>query len=72
LSNQLQIEEKGANDLQNYRLFNSLGQIILEWKSSQKLQTLDIGTFNLCTGIYIIQAQNANGNQSSKKFIYTK
>jgi adenylate cyclase class IV len=72
LANQLQIEEKGANDLQNYRLFNSLGQILLEWKSILKLQTIDIGTLNLSTGIYIIQAQNAKGNQSSKKFIYTK
>jgi hypothetical protein len=72
LANQLQIEEKGANDLQNYRLFDSLGQILLEWKSSLKLQTIDIGTLNLSTGIYIIQAQKASGIQSNKKFIYTK
>jgi hypothetical protein len=72
LANQLQIQEKGANDLQNYRLFNSLGQILLEWKSSLKQQTIDIGTLNLSTGIYIIQAQKASGIQSNKKFIYTK
>ncbi len=72
MSEQLQLEVVGKTDFLNYRIFNSLGQLVHQWNSSNKHQTLDVSSFLSTSGIYILQAQCANGSQSSKKFIYTK
>jgi adenylate cyclase class IV len=72
ISNQLQIEVVGKGEYQNYRILNSLGQLVHQWQSNNKVQSLELEHKLQTNGIYILQAQSANGNQSSKKFIYTK
>jgi hypothetical protein len=72
ISNQLQIELVGKGEYQNYRILNSLGQLVHQWQSNNKVQSLELEHKLQTSGIYILQAQSANGNQSSKKFIYTK
>ena len=68
----LQIEFDNAEENVNYRIFNSLGQLIHYWNSSSKQQNQDASNILQSSGIYILQAQTKRGNQSSKKFIYTK
>jgi hypothetical protein len=72
ISNQLQIEVVGKGEYQNYRILNSLGQLVHQWQSNNKVQSLELEHKLQTSAIYILQAQSANGNQTSKKFIYTK
>jgi hypothetical protein len=72
IANQLQIEVVGKEEYQNYRILNSLGQLVHQWQSNNKIQILELEHKLQTSGIYILQAQSANGNQTSKKFVYTK
>jgi hypothetical protein len=72
ISNQLQIEVVGKVEYQNYRILNSLGQLVHQWQSNNKVQSLELEHKLEASGMYILQAQSANGNQNSMKFIYTK
>jgi hypothetical protein len=72
IANQLQIEVVGKVEYQNYRILNSLGQLVHQWQSNNKIQILELEQKLQTSGMYIIQAQSASGNQTSKKFIYTK
>jgi hypothetical protein len=72
IANQLQIEVVGKVEYQNYRILNSLGQLLHQWQSNNKIQILELEQKLQTSGMYIIQAQSASGNQTSKKFIYTK
>ena len=72
IANQLQIEVVDNGEYLNYRILNSLGQLIHQWQSNNKIQSIELGLKLQSSGLYILQAQNANGNKSSKKFIYSK
>jgi hypothetical protein len=72
VSSRLQIEVGGNTDYLDYKIFNNLGQLIHRWKSNSRQQTIDASNILLSNGIYILQAQNTDGTQSSKKFIYSR
>ena len=72
LSDRLQIEIVGETDFLNYRIINSLGQLVYQWSSNNKVQNITLENIIHAPGLYILQAQNSDGIQSIKKFIYTK
>lgn len=72
IANQLQIEVVSKTDFLNYRILNSLGQMLYQWQSNNKVQNLMLENTIPTPGLYIIQAQNSEGIQTSKKFIYTR
>jgi hypothetical protein len=70
--NQLQIEVSGKTEYFNYKILNNLGQLVYLWHSNDKVQNIALENIIHIPGLYILQAQNSSGNQSSRKFIYTK
>jgi hypothetical protein len=72
IANQLQIEVSGKTEYFNYRILNNLGQLVYLWHSNDKVQNIALENIIHIPGLYILQAQNSSGNQSSRKFIYTK
>lgn len=72
VENLLQIEVIGQTEYLNYRILNTVGQLLHQWQSNNKVQSIQIEQKLGASRMYIIQAQDANGNQISKKFIYIK
>jgi hypothetical protein len=72
VSEQLQVEIVGKTEFFNYRIFNSLGQLVHQWNNSSKQQNLDASNILQNSGIYILQAQTTQGTHFTKKFVYTK
>ncbi len=52
ISNQLQIEVVGKVEYQNYRILNTLGQLVHQWQSNNKVQSIQIEQKLQTSGIY--------------------
>jgi hypothetical protein len=75
LDQTLQVNYTGKSSLQSIRVLNNLGQILTQWQSAttnSQQQTINLSNLNIQNGLYILQAQSANGKFSNRKFIYTK
>jgi hypothetical protein len=69
---QLYIEIKNINAPSHFRILNSLGQLVYEWRSADVLQNIDLSKLNLNSGLYILQQNDKNGRFNQSKFIYQK
>ena len=75
LDQTLQVNYTGKSSLQSIRILNNLGQVLTQWQSAianNQQQTISINNLNMQNGLYILQAQSADGNITNRKFIFTK
>jgi len=68
----LQIELYEIDEIANFEIVNTLGQIVHQWQNSDARQSLDLNKLQLSAGMYYIRVSQLDGSSMQQKFIYQK